>query len=161
MPLDVYKKNMIVSFPRSRDRGGTWVDHGSLVFPGQAAYIAGPSFILCNGFSKMSLLAFYIQLSPHRCFRATIWATCGLVGCYTGVLAALMLFGCFPLRTFWDPAVVAGRCVDAHVLYMAIALSNIVSDVVLFIIPLPALYRLKLGRVKKIGAMMFFGVASL
>ena len=129
--------------------------------PSQAAYIAGPSFILSNGLSKISLLAFYMQLSPHRCFRGAIWAACGLVGCYTVVLAALMLFGCYPLRSFWDPEAPPGGCVDAHVLYMAIAISTIASDVVLFVIPLPALYNLSLGRMKKISAMMFFGVASL
>lgn len=109
----------------------------------------------------MSLLAYYIQLSPHRYFRMAIWATCGMVGCYTVVLAAFMLFGCYPIRTYWDPEVQSGHCVDFHILYMAIAVSNIVSDVVLFIIPLPTLYGLNLGRAKKIGAMMFFGVASL
>lgn len=110
----------------------------------------------------MSLLAFYIQLSPHWYFRRAIWATCGLVGCYTVVLAALMLFGCYPIRSFWDPdAALSGRCVDNHILYIAIAVSNIVSDVALFIIPLPTLYNLNMGRVKKISAMMFFGVASL
>ncbi|KAG7045086.1 hypothetical protein JMJ77_0009174 [Colletotrichum scovillei] len=46
-------------------------------------------------------------------------------------------------------------------LYMAIAVSNIVSDVVLFIIPIPMVLRLQMRPAVKVGAVLMFGIGSI
>lgn len=126
----------------------------------QSSYIAAPCFILCNGFTKMSLLTFYLNISSRRWFQWSIWITFGWVTCYTMIIACMLLFGCNPISAMWDPYV-AGTCPNANLLYMAIAVSNIVSDVILFIIPIRTIVRLKMGVVQKIGAIILFGIASM
>ncbi|KAK7209017.1 hypothetical protein V2G26_016195 [Clonostachys chloroleuca] len=138
MPIEVYKKHMITS------------------------YIAAPVFIFCNGMSKTSLLTFYLRISTQRAFIITIWATMTIVACYTIVIAALLLFGCRPISASWDPNVMANaKCVDVAALYIAIAIANIFSDVVLFIIPIPTVMRLKMPLTQKLGASLMFGIGSV
>lgn len=128
----------------------------------QSSYIVAPIFILCNGLSKTSLLAFYLQISPQKWFRITIWATIMMVASYTIVIASLLLFGCRPIRAAWDPyAFATGKCIDLPILYIAIAVANIVSDIILFIIPIPTIARLKMPLAQKIGAGIMFGVGSV
>ncbi|KAJ3544539.1 hypothetical protein NM208_g2999 [Fusarium decemcellulare] len=138
MPIEVYEKHMLSS------------------------YIVAPIFITCNGLSKTSLLTVYLQISPQKWFRITIWAAISMVASYTIVIAGLLLFGCQPIRTAWDPySFGTGKCVDLAVLYIAIAVANIVSDVVLFIIPIPTIVRLKMPKAQKVGAAIMFGIGSV
>ncbi|KAI8715252.1 hypothetical protein NCS52_01032500 [Fusarium sp. LHS14.1] len=138
MPIEVFEKHMLSS------------------------YIVAPIFITCNGLSKTSLLTFYLQISPQRWFRITIWTTIVMVACYTVVIAGLLLFGCKPIRAAFDPYEFGtGTCVDLPSLYIAIAVANIVSDVVLFTIPIPMIIRLKMPTAQKIGAALMFGVGSI
>ncbi|KAF4962830.1 hypothetical protein FSARC_9113 [Fusarium sarcochroum] len=138
MPIDVFEKHMLSS------------------------YIAAPIFITCNGLSKTSLLTTYLQISPQKWFKATIFATIFVVFSYTITIALLLLFGCRPIRTAWDPYQLPnGKCVDNAVLYIAIAVANIVSDLGLFFIPIPMIARLKMPSGQKIGAAIMFGIGSM
>lgn len=83
-----------------------------------------------------------------------------MVAGYTTVIAGLLLFGCRPIRSAWDPYV-AGKCVDLPSLYIAIAVANIVSDCLLFVIPIPVIIKLKMPLAQKIGAGIMFGVGSV
>ncbi|CAM1503371.1 Fc.00g081470.m01.CDS01 [Cosmosporella sp. VM-42] len=146
MPIDVFEKHMLIAHTITR----------------QSSYIVAPIFITCNGLSKTSLLTFYLQISPQKWFRRTIWVTIAMVASYTIVIAGLLLFGCRPIRAAWDPyAFATGKCVDLAVLYIAIAVANIVSDVVLFVIPIPMIVRLKMPVAQKVGAAIMFGVGSV
>jgi hypothetical protein len=136
MPIEVFTKHMLSS------------------------YIVAPIFIACNGLSKTSLLTFYLRISPQKSFKMVVWATIAMVVGYTTTIAGLLLFGCRPIRSAWDPYVV-GKCVDQPSLYIAIAVSNIVSDCILFVIPIPTVARLKMPVAQKIGAGLMFGVGSM
>ncbi|KAH6672726.1 hypothetical protein F5X68DRAFT_264705 [Plectosphaerella plurivora] len=136
MPISIYEKHMLSS------------------------YIVAPIFICCNGLSKTSLLTLYLRISPQKWFKITIWATLVMVASYTITIAGLLLFGCSPIRSAFDPYT-PGNCVNLPVLYIAIAVANTVSDVVLFIIPIPTIIKLKMPLAQKIGAGLMFGVGSI
>ncbi|KAH8883714.1 hypothetical protein GQ53DRAFT_663278 [Thozetella sp. PMI_491] len=133
MPIEVYEKHMISSF------------------------IAAPVFILCNGLTKSSLLVFYLRISPQSWYVWTIRVTIAMVVTYTIIIASLLLGGCSPVKLNWDPYA-SGTCLNTAVLYMAIAVANITSDVILFLIPIPTLIRLKMRPALKIGAMLMFAL---
>ncbi|KAF5621504.1 monocarboxylate transporter 8 [Fusarium tjaetaba] len=138
MPIDVFEKHMLSS------------------------YIAAPAFIICNGLTKSSLLTFYLQVSPQRWFRRAIFATIAFVVLYTIIIASLLLFGCQPRETAWDPYLFAsGKCIDYAVMYIIIAVANIISDIVLFAIPMPMIVRLKMPLGQKIGLGIMLGIATI
>ncbi|OHE94965.1 hypothetical protein CORC01_09759 [Colletotrichum orchidophilum] len=125
-----------------------------------SSYIVAPVFIMCNGFTKTSLLPAYLNISPQKRYRNAILTAIAMVATYTVIIASLLLSQCQPIRTNWDPYTI-GTCLNSAVLYMAIAVSNIVSDVVLFITPIPMVLRLQMRPAVKIGAVLMFGIASI
>ncbi|KAF5562457.1 monocarboxylate transporter 2 [Fusarium phyllophilum] len=138
MPIDVFEKHMLSS------------------------YIAAPAFIICNGLTKSSLLTFYLQVSPQKWFRRAIFVTIAFVVLYTIIIASLLLFGCQPRETAWDPYLFAsGKCIDYAVMYIIIAVANIISDIVLFAIPIPMIVRLKMPLGQKIGLGIMLGIATI
>ena len=85
-----------------------------------------------------------------------------MVACYTITIVGLLLFACKPIRASWDPyQMAAANCIDTADLYIAIAVANIASDVVLFIIPIRIVVGLQMARADKAVAVAIFGVASL
>ncbi|KAH7129265.1 hypothetical protein EDB81DRAFT_907337, partial [Dactylonectria macrodidyma] len=124
------------------------------------SYIAAPVYMLCNGFTKLSLLTFYLHLSPQKWFRVSVWISIVIVAIYTIVITFMMLFVCNPPRKAFDFKV-EGTCTDAAILYMATAVSNIVTDVMLFLLPIRMIYMLHMPKVQKFGAIVVFGIGSM
>ncbi|KAF9882082.1 integral membrane protein [Colletotrichum karsti] len=126
------------------------------------SYIVAPVFICANGSTKASLFFAYLKISPLPWYRRCITTGIVMVSCYTMVIASMLLFGTWPIRANWDPYVAnPHRPLNSAMLYMAIATSNIVSDVVLFLIPIPMVLRLQMQRVVKVDAILMFGVGIL
>ncbi|KAM3479915.1 hypothetical protein MY5147_001435 [Beauveria neobassiana] len=105
-------------------------------------YVAAPVYQLCNGFTKLSLLIVLVAL-------------------YTVAIAIIMLFHCNPVRKAFDLRIQTGACLDTGILYMATAVSNILTDVMLFLLPTPMVLRLEMDRAQKMGAIAIFGIASV
>ncbi|KAF5243320.1 hypothetical protein FAUST_2889 [Fusarium austroamericanum] len=138
MPIEVFEKHMLSS------------------------YIAAPVFIICNGCSKTSLLTFYLQISPQLWFRRVIYGTITFVVLYTLIISTLLLFGCNPIQTAWDPFRFAGgKCADNAVVYIIIAVVNIISDLILFVIHIPMIAQLKMPLGQKIGVAIMFGITTI
>jgi hypothetical protein len=127
----------------------------------QLIWIAGGIFMLCNGFTKLSLLTFYLHLSPQKWFRRAVWASIVLVGIYTVVISVMLFVNCSPVQKSFDPTVQGGSCVDVGILYLATAVSNIFTDVILFILPIPMVLQLRMGLGQKIGAIVVFGIGTM
>lgn len=116
--------------------------------------------MLCNGFVKLSLLTFYLHLSPQHWFRTAVWASITVVALYTTIITFMMFFNCNPPSKAFNFAIKGGSCIDAAILYMATAVSNIITDVMLFLLPIPMLYKLHMPKIQKVGAIVVFGIGS-
>ncbi|KAM0331306.1 hypothetical protein ACHAQA_002976 [Verticillium albo-atrum] len=125
------------------------------------SYVAAAVFMLCNGFTKLSLLTFYLHLTPQGRFRIATWITIVIVGLYTVIITGMLLFHCDPVRKAFDIMVTDGSCIDVGILFIATAVSNIVTDVLLFVMPIPMVLKLHMGPGQKIGAMIVFGIGSV
>jgi hypothetical protein len=134
----------------------TWTDDVA-----QVTYITAPVYQLCNGFTKLSLLVVYLQLSPQKWFRVGAWFSIVVVTLYTSIITVLMFFHCRPVRRAFDFTIETGSCLDAGVLYMATAVSNIITDIMLFVLPTPMVLKLKMAGSRKIAAIAIFGIGSL
>jgi hypothetical protein len=124
-------------------------------------YMSAPTYMLCNGFTKLSLLTFYLPISPQTWFLTSVWTMIGIVILYTPIITILLIFSCSPLAVSWDVTIVGGQCIDKPALYIATAVSNIVTDVVLFILPMRMVFGLRMRIWQKLGAMFVFGIGSV
>lgn len=108
----------------------------------------------------MSLLVFYLRLSPQPWFRWSVWGTMIFIGGYTIGIVFSLIFACKPIAQAWDIRV-GGECIDMAVLYIVTAAANIFSDLILFCLPIPMVYNLQIPRRQKFGLLFIFFIGSL
>lgn len=125
------------------------------------SYFGAAIFMLCNGFTKLSLLTFYLHLSPQRWWKTAVWTSIGIVSLYTAVITLMLFFHCTPVPKAFDVTITDGSCIDVAILFIATAVSNIVTDVMLFILPIPMVVKLRMGVGQKVGAIIVFGIGSV
>lgn len=65
------------------------------------------------------------------------------------------LFGCVPPAKFWNPEI-RGHCFDFKAADLAYGTMNIASDFFIMILPLPMVWKLKLGGKDKVGLSLVF-----
>ncbi|KAI1050182.1 hypothetical protein LB506_001622 [Fusarium annulatum] len=127
----------------------------------QDVYLAAFIYVLCGSLAKLALLMFYFRLSPQRWFKISVWSTAVFISGYTiGIFFAVM-FACHPIAMNWDVTITEGKCINRPGLYIATAITNIISDVILFILPLPMVLQLQMPFKQKVGLMGIFTIGSL
>lgn len=117
--------------------------------------------MLCNGFTKLSLLTFYLPLSPQTWWRVVVWISIALVTLYTIIITAMLFFYCSPPEKAYKPDMEGGSCINAAILYIATAVSNIITDLMLFLIPIPMVVQLRMSVFQKLGALLVFAIGSM
>ncbi|WAO86599.1 Hypothetical protein NCS54_00387900 [Fusarium falciforme] len=124
-------------------------------------YLAAFIYILCGSLSKLALLIFYLRLSPQRWFRIATWSTIVFISGYTVGIFFACIFSCKPIAMSWDVTITDGVCINRPSLYIATAVANIISDVILFFLPIPMVIKLQIPPRQKIGLVIIFGIGSL
>ncbi|OHE96704.1 hypothetical protein CORC01_08021 [Colletotrichum orchidophilum] len=107
-------------------------------------------------FKMAFLLQYYRVLVTHHMRKFYIAAMIFVMAWGIGVVV-IMCIWCIPLDGFWDHSVQA-KCLPQEVLYYEFGACSILTDVLIFLLPLPALIQLKLPKSQKI---YLFGIFSL
>ncbi|KAK8033993.1 hypothetical protein PG993_008988 [Apiospora rasikravindrae] len=118
-------------------------------------------YTLSVGFAKLSILCFYLQLSPEEWFR---WSTIGLIGAVTVfsiTYACVNLFPCQPVAASWNFNIEGATCVDTWGGYLALSILNILIDVATLSIPVPILLPLQITVRQKISLIALFGAGAV
>ncbi|KAK7943540.1 uncharacterized protein PG986_012653 [Apiospora aurea] len=125
-----------------------------------AVWVAAIIYTLTGSFAKLSLLVVYIRLSPQKTFRYLVAATMAFIASYTIGLFFSFVFSCNPMRRSWDVLETEGSCINQAALYIATAVANIVSDVILFVLPIPLVVKLHMPKMQKAGLFFVFAIGS-
>ena len=94
---------------------------------------------------KLSVLLFYVRIFRTVGIYRTIFWVVGLtlIAWWIGV-NSIAILPCHPVRKAWDPSV-PGHCLDQETNFVATAISNIVTDIILLLLPVPILWTLHTG----------------
>ena len=84
------------------------------------------------------------------------WST--VVICVTGTFIGILT--CTPVQRNWDPFV-EGNCMDQDRIFIAISMLRVFSEVLTLICPLPTIWRLRMGRQRKMAISALFGVGAM
>lgn len=112
--------------------------------------------------TKLSMLFFYLRLAPHSTFRKVCIGTMSYIVLSSAVITMLLLFPCTPVRGGWDhdPALGA-KCIDAGNFFYFYCSMNVVTDIMLMMIPIPILLRMQLPRRARYGLVGMFSAGIL
>lgn len=108
---------------------------------------------------KYSALLFYMRVFRIRwdsiIFRTNIFVAASFCTAWLLVSIFLDVFTCVPLQKYWLP-LVPGHCVNLFPRGLGTAITSVLIDVYIMILPIPILWSLHAGRVRKLVLTGFF-----
>ncbi|KAI0503245.1 hypothetical protein F5B22DRAFT_558869 [Xylaria bambusicola] len=127
-------------------------------------YVNTSLFQATMGTIKAAILLEWIQLFVPRGTRTPFWWTCQIVMWvnilyYISIVTASAL-SCFPHEKIWHPTM-PGRCFNTKALFVINATLNLVSDIIILILPQRIIWGLKMSTQKKIGVSLVFAVGVI
>lgn len=100
------------------------------------------AFNLSHLLIKLSYFAFYLRLMPERSKRLVVYGGAAFTIAVGITYTTLSIFMCTPVERGWDKSV-PGTCVDSQGFLLSNAALNMVADIIVFLMPVPALWSLQ------------------
>jgi len=112
--------------------------------------------------AKLAICLLYKQLFPQRAIHILVNITIAVLIAASVAGGLADLFGCTPFSAHWGtPAEQAAHCIDTEALFVWGSFPNIVTDIVLLVIPIPVVLRLQASTGLKVGLMITFLFGSM
>ncbi|KAF3222545.1 hypothetical protein TWF192_001573 [Orbilia oligospora] len=108
-------------------------------------------------FIKLSILAFYIKISPQRWYQITVYVVGTFVIAWSITFIFAYIFECPNPSTAWSLGFPRG-CVNLPALYYSTASINIASDLIILLLPIPVLQQLQINKRRKLALIAIFSV---
>ncbi|KAF2121292.1 hypothetical protein BDV96DRAFT_667935 [Lophiotrema nucula] len=106
---------------------------------------------------KLSILALYYRVFVVPIFRNVVLFTAAVVVAWgIGITVALALV-CRPIAAFWDADVI-GACLNLETFTYFTNISNLITDVWIFLMPVPTIWHLQLQTRKKLLLCLIFSI---
>ncbi|KZL78555.1 integral membrane protein, partial [Colletotrichum tofieldiae] len=97
---------------------------------------------------KMTFLFQYYRVLAVQKMKNVFIGAMVIVGAWSISQILLEIFICTPIPAFWDKSV-GGTCIPNYPQWYINAAGNIITDIIVFVLPLPVIHRLKLARGQK------------
>ena len=108
---------------------------------------------------KMSVLLFYVRVfGIVLVYRFIFWIVAFLVIGWGISMNFMSIFSCAPIRKAWD-STLPGHCHPLSKIFLGTAVSNIVIDFILLVLPVLMLWRLRMQISNKIALVAVFAIA--
>lgn len=113
---------------------------------------------------KFSILTFYRVISTKRSYRIAIYTVMAIVAAFTVSMVFVNAFECPNPSDAWSMEILfqkSGSCHDLHPIYYGQAAFNILSDVVILLLPMPMLRSVQMRRNKRLALIGIFSVGAI
>lgn len=121
-------------------------------------------YIVVTFAGKLAILLLYqriFDIGSKKIFGRVI-KVCIVLQCLDSLTyLCLIVLECIPISAVWDKSITNPKCLDLHAISVAGAISSMATDVILMLLPMPVLWTLQVSRMKRIGLVFIFAVASL
>jgi hypothetical protein len=124
-------------------------------------YICEILYVLNMGLIKTSILFFYLHVFPKRLFRIQTWIVMGFCAITTITFTLVTVFQCRPISYVWDKDLKGGQCINYNTVAWVNAGINILQDILIVVLPVNELRSLQMGKKKKVGLFVMFGLGVL
>lgn len=108
-------------------------------------------------FVKLGILAFYHRVFVVPLFRKIIMATVTFVVAWGIGITVTLALACRPIEAFWD-ASVKGNCLNLVNFTYFTNITNMITDVWIFLMPVPVIWHLQLQTKKKLLLCFIFSI---
>jgi hypothetical protein len=123
----------------------------------QGDYVLSHFYDVALASVKLAILAFYYRVFVLPIFRRIVIATAVFVLAWViGITVALALV-CRPIAAYWDDRI-KGKCMNIVTFTYFTNISNLITDIWIFLLPIPVIWRLHLPRNKKLALVFIFSI---
>ena len=110
---------------------------------------------------KMSIMFMYLRIfDVDQLFRYCTWAVMFVTFGYLFSNIWTQIFGCWPVAKSWTPDL-PGHCILILKADYGYGSLNIITDLLIFVLPLPMIWRLQLSPRDKLGVSVIFVTGSM
>ncbi|PVI06860.1 hypothetical protein DM02DRAFT_581367 [Periconia macrospinosa] len=118
-------------------------------------------YVISIPFPKLAVISLYLRLFQAKFCRTVLQGT-ALVISATALFGVVSVFAnCRPFHAFWDKSIPELCTFDPMTAMKFYSIPNIATDVVMLIVPIPALYRLNISMLAKVGAACTFLISTV
>lgn len=111
--------------------------------------------------AKISILLFYNRIFTTSKFRVLSYAVASIVlGTGVGILFSAIL-QCSPVQFAWDKSIKGGTCFNQTAFFRYVSLPQILTDVVILIMPLPFVWKVQTRMTQKVALTGVFLLGGL
>jgi hypothetical protein len=119
-------------------------------------------FVLASSTVKMSILVSYFRIAPAKSvFRKLVWATFALVFAAFAVFLVALWVQCIPISSYWNLMADHRDCIPEGPPLVVQSVLNVVTDFMIYTLPIPTLFTLRLPWNQRIGLMVLFSVGGI
>lgn len=110
--------------------------------------------------SKMGILLLYLHIFNRRRLQFVCYAIACVVilNCISSIIAVVLI--CIPLHAFWDHSLNA-TCVDTNSLFRWTSFANIMTDVIMLVLPVPTIFKMNSSFGVKLGIFTTLAMGSV
>ncbi|KAF2234031.1 hypothetical protein EV356DRAFT_502646 [Viridothelium virens] len=118
-------------------------------------------YLPLSAFTKLSCLLFYRRIFvPSGLMTGIIWSGVFFITVIYTVLLTMSVLNCQPIRKRWNPSV-HGVCLPDGTLAYSSGAFNVLSDIFVLLLPLPAVWRLNMSVSKRAKILAVFGLGLI
>ena len=118
-------------------------------------------YVVAVALPKLSILSFYLRIFVKRPYKIVTFTLIGVIATHCFVEIITSTFQCTPVAFEWNKNIPGGRCFDQVAFYSWVTLPNIITDVIMLILPLPLVWSLNLPQNRKVGLTVVFLTGSV
>lgn len=115
---------------------------------------------------KMAILLQYLRLfAPSKTVNPVMFIGARVIIAITGVYyiitTFITMFACTPREKIWNPLVMEGHCLNNDIGILFTCIFNVITDILILVLPARSVWRLQIPRRKKIGIVLLFAIGLL
>lgn len=136
-------------------------DPERVIIYGKLSKFGELTYLIAITTPKLAILCLYGRIFTTRPFRNTAYAT-GLLTILTFIAGVfLVFFICQPFAYNWNKKIPGGKCGDHMKAYRSLTIPNLVTDLSILVLPLPAIWKLTVQTYVKAGLFATFLVGGV
>ncbi|KAK7979912.1 ATP dependent DNA ligase domain-containing protein [Apiospora arundinis] len=134
-----------------------------MLVQGRKVSAAGQAFfVFASGLGKLSILLSYLRIAlPGTLFRRLTWGAVAFNVLTMIVFFVLLWAQCSPPSSYWNLDRTEQDCISEVPGIMSQAVVTVLTDFIVFVLPMPTLYRLSLPMRQRVGLMILFGLGGV
>lgn len=111
--------------------------------------------------AKISLLLFYVRIFYTRKFKFFAYGVGSLVALFGIGMFFQTIFQCSPVDYGWNKTVKHGSCIDQMLVYRIASPINLLTGLLILVMPMPLVWRLHAPRGQKLALTAVFMIGGL